>query len=67
VNDLSTYTVANQEAKHLAKILNNQMRDRAPPAAFEFNNQGIMTYIGNWNALFDRSGASGGPKPKEAG
>ncbi|ORY77229.1 pyridine nucleotide-disulfide oxidoreductase-domain-containing protein [Leucosporidium creatinivorum] len=63
----ATAQVANQEAKHLAKILNNHMRDRAPPGAFEFNNMGIMTYIGNWNALFDRSNASGGPKPKEAG
>ncbi|ORY77230.1 pyridine nucleotide-disulfide oxidoreductase-domain-containing protein [Leucosporidium creatinivorum] len=63
----ATAQVANQEAKHLAKILNNQMRDRAPPPPFEFVNQGLLTYIGNWKALFDRSGASGGPKSKEAG
>lgn len=63
----ATAQVANQEAKHLSKILNNHVRDRAPPGPFEFKNQGIMTYVGNWNALFDRTNASGGPKPKEAG
>ncbi|KAI5476170.1 FAD/NAD(P)-binding domain-containing protein [Pseudohyphozyma bogoriensis] len=63
----ATAQVANQEAKHLAKVLNNAVLDRAPPKEFEFKNAGIMTYVGSWEALFDRSGASEGPKMTEAG
>ncbi|KDE06866.1 NADH dehydrogenase [Microbotryum lychnidis-dioicae p1A1 Lamole] len=54
----ATAQVANQEAVHLAKILNARVRDLPLPGPFEFHNQGIMTYIGNWKALFDRSGAT---------
>ncbi|KAM0750986.1 FAD/NAD(P)-binding domain-containing protein [Meredithblackwellia eburnea MCA 4105] len=63
----ATAQVANQQAKYIAKRLNAIVANRTPPESFEFNNAGIMTYIGNWNALLDRSGAKSGPKPKEAG
>ncbi|KAM0790064.1 hypothetical protein ACM66B_005392 [Microbotryomycetes sp. NB124-2] len=62
----ATAQVANQEAKHLAKILNSQVRSwSSPPGPFQFVNRGIMTYIGDWLALVD--GSQTKVKAKESG
>ncbi|KAF8803351.1 FAD/NAD(P)-binding domain-containing protein [Phlegmacium glaucopus] len=51
--------VANQKAKYLVKKLNKIAKDQAFPAPFEFHNQGSLAYIGNWKAIYDKSGQSG--------
>ncbi|KAK4051019.1 hypothetical protein OIV83_003148 [Microbotryomycetes sp. JL201] len=64
----ATAQVANQEAKHLAKILNSQVRSwSSSPGPFNFVNKGIMTYIGDWRGLVDASGTRAGPRAKEGG
>ncbi|KAK4051704.1 hypothetical protein OIO90_004654 [Microbotryomycetes sp. JL221] len=64
----ATAQVANQEAKHLAKILNSQVVSwKSDPGDFAFKNKGIMTYIGDWRGLLDASQAKSGPKAKEGG
>lgn len=65
----ATAQVAAQEAKHLARVLNSQVVSwRNDPGEFAFSNRGIMTYVGGWQALIDRTTATGpGPKGKEAG
>lgn len=64
----ATAQVANQEAKHLAKILNSGVRSWSnDPGSFVFHNKGIMTYIGDWRGLLDSSKASGSVKAKEGG
>jgi NADH dehydrogenase FAD-containing subunit len=52
----ATAQVANQEAIWLAKRLNKQ--DLADPKTpgFQWKNMGVMAYLGNWNALLQRSG-----------
>ncbi|GAA5928105.1 hypothetical protein JCM3775_002818 [Rhodotorula graminis] len=54
-----TAQVASQEAAWLARILNAEVKQRAPPGAFKFNNQGTMAYLGEWTAIVDRSKADG--------
>lgn len=60
--------MANQEAKHVAKVLNARVRGREMKEPFQFKSAGILTYVGDWKALMDRSDAGDGlPKTKEAG
>ncbi|GAA5838735.1 hypothetical protein JCM9279_003844 [Rhodotorula babjevae] len=54
-----TAQVASQEAAWLARILNAEAKQRAPPGAFKFNNQGAMAYLGGYSAIVDRSNADG--------
>lgn len=64
----ATAQVANQEAKHVAKVLNARVRGREMKEPFQFKSAGILTYVGDWKALMDRSDAGDGlPKTKEAG
>jgi len=55
----ATAQVANQKAKYLVKKLNKIAKDQASPAPFEFHNQGSFAYIGNWKAIYDKSGQPG--------
>ncbi|GAA5889262.1 hypothetical protein JCM8208_007821 [Rhodotorula glutinis] len=50
-----TAQVASQEAAWLARILNAEAKQRAPPGGFKFNNQGTMAYLGDWTAIVDRT------------
>ncbi|KAI0357779.1 FAD/NAD-P-binding domain-containing protein [Trametes cingulata] len=64
----ATAQVANQQAKYLTKKLNALVRGRAPPPApFKFHNAGSLAYVGDWEAIFDRTKAERGPKGKETG
>lgn len=49
----ATAQVANQEAKWLAKRLNNNDLENKP---FSFRNLGVMTYLGNWKAIMQTGG-----------
>lgn len=50
----ATAQVANQQAQWLSKRLNKGDLDKKN---FTWKNMGVMTYIGNWNAIFQTSGA----------
>ncbi|GAA5922810.1 hypothetical protein JCM1841_000715 [Sporobolomyces salmonicolor] len=64
----ATAQVASQEARWLAKHLNAQARGRAGVSdPFAFNNRGVMAYLGDWDALVDRSKAASGPKGEATG
>ncbi|KIJ37058.1 hypothetical protein M422DRAFT_69478 [Sphaerobolus stellatus SS14] len=63
----ATAQVAYQEAKYVAKNLNTLAKGRKPAKSFEFNNMGSLAYLGDWKAIYDRSGSQKGPKTKEAG
>ncbi|KAI0822432.1 FAD/NAD-P-binding domain-containing protein [Trametes gibbosa] len=65
----ATAQVANQQAKHVTRRLNTLIRSERPPAAtpFKFQNAGNLAYIGDWEAVFDRTKAARGPKGKETG
>ncbi|KAF8489842.1 hypothetical protein JB92DRAFT_2755305 [Gautieria morchelliformis] len=64
----ATAQVAYQEAKYLAKKLNCIGRHGyASSKPFEFRNMGSLAYLGDWRAIYDRSGAESGPKTKETG
>ncbi|KAI0366509.1 FAD/NAD(P)-binding domain-containing protein [Pilatotrama ljubarskyi] len=66
----ATAQVANQQAKYLTKKLNALVRGRAPAssqAPFKFHNAGSLAYVGDWEAIFDRTKAASGPKGKETG
>ncbi|GJE86310.1 NADH dehydrogenase-like protein [Phanerochaete sordida] len=62
----ATAQVANQQAKYLTKRLNALVRGRAHDAPFAFHNMGSLAYLGDWNAVYDRTQAEG-VKTKEAG
>ncbi|KAF8580746.1 FAD/NAD(P)-binding domain-containing protein [Ramaria rubella] len=64
----ATAQVAYQEAKYVAKILNTIGKcGYATPKPFNFNNMGKLAYLGDWRAVYDRSGAKSGPKTTETG
>ncbi|GAA6030348.1 hypothetical protein JCM8097_009061 [Rhodosporidiobolus ruineniae] len=63
----ATAQVASQEARHLSKILNAQVRNRDPPGPFQYNNRGVMAYVGGWNAVVDRTTADKGPQGELTG
>ncbi|OJT07134.1 hypothetical protein TRAPUB_2012 [Trametes pubescens] len=64
----ATAQVANQQAKYLTRRLNALVRDRTPSKSpFKFQNAGSLAYIGDWEAVFDRTKAARGPKNKETG
>jgi len=63
----ATAQVANQKGKYLAKKLNKIAKDQDSPKPFVFQNQGSLAYIGDWKAIYDRSGAENGIKTKESG
>ncbi|OBZ66693.1 putative NADH dehydrogenase [Grifola frondosa] len=63
----ATAQVANQKAKYVTKKLNDIIKERAHTKPFEFHNAGSLAYVGDWNAVFDRTKAERGPKTKETG
>ncbi|KAF8513562.1 NDE1, mitochondrial external NADH dehydrogenase [Hysterangium stoloniferum] len=64
----ATAQVAYQEAKYVAKTLNSiGKHGRALTKPFKFTNLGIMAYLGDWRAIYDRSGTKSGLKTKETG
>ena len=64
----ATAQVANQQAKYLARRLNRLIRtDRDDAKPFVFQNAGSLAYVGDWEAIFDRTKAARGPKGKETG
>lgn len=63
----ATAQVANQKAQYLRKKLNRLVRDRAAPEPFAFHNAGSLAYLGDWQAVYDRSHAESGPKTMETG
>ncbi|KAF6760448.1 nad(p)h dehydrogenase b1 [Ephemerocybe angulata] len=54
----ATAQVASQKAKYLVRKLNKLANDEEHKAPFEFHNQGSLAYIGNWKAIYDRSGGN---------
>ncbi|KIJ64782.1 hypothetical protein HYDPIDRAFT_187657 [Hydnomerulius pinastri MD-312] len=63
----ATAQVANQKGKYLSKKLNKIVKDQEHTKPFEFHNQGSLAYLGDWKAIYDRSGADTGIKTKESG
>ena len=65
----ATAQVANQQAKYLARKLNRIIRDAdmSKEKEFKFQNAGSLAYVGDWEAIFDRTKAAVGPKHKETG
>ncbi|KAI1792407.1 FAD/NAD(P)-binding domain-containing protein [Ganoderma leucocontextum] len=65
----ATAQVANQQAKYLTKKLNRLIRDAdmSQEKEFKFQNAGSLAYVGDWEAVFDRTQAAVGPKNKETG
>lgn len=53
----ATAQVASQKAYWLAKRLNKGDIEKA---GFTWKNMGVMAYVGNWNALLQGGGTSGG-------
>ena len=68
----ATAQVANQQAKYITKKLNRLIRSTtgrlgADEKPFTFQNAGSLAYVGDWEAIFDRTRAAKGPKNKETG
>ncbi|KZT04901.1 FAD/NAD(P)-binding domain-containing protein [Laetiporus sulphureus 93-53] len=63
----ATAQVANQKAKYLFKKLNRIVKGKSHPTEFNFVNAGSLAYIGDWQAVYDRTSAAKGPKTKETG
>ncbi|KAI0922922.1 hypothetical protein AcW1_002560 [Taiwanofungus camphoratus] len=63
----ATAQVANQKAKYMYKKLNKLIRDRPQNEPFKFQNAGSLAYLGNWEAVYDRTKAASKPRTKETG
>lgn len=63
----ATAQVAYQKARYLTKKLDALGKDKDYSEPFKFHNAGSLAYVGDWNAIYDRSKAESGPKTKEAG
>ena len=74
----ATAQVANQQAKFVTRTLNRLVRPALlrgigtgtqgrEAKGFRFQNAGSLAYVGDWNAVFDRTQAARGPKGKETG
>ena len=59
-------TVANQKARYITKKLNKIIRDKEHNEPFQFHNMGSLAYIGDWQAIYDRTQTEH-VKTKEAG
>ena len=58
--------VANQKAKYLYKKLNRVVKGKAHEQPFVFHNMGSLAYLGDWQAVYDRTKTEN-LKTKEAG
>ncbi|KZT30108.1 FAD/NAD(P)-binding domain-containing protein [Neolentinus lepideus HHB14362 ss-1] len=63
----ATAQVAKQKARYVAGRLNGMLEGRDVGRPFEWRNMGTLAYVGEEQALYDRSQAKGGPKTKWAG
>ncbi|THH18896.1 hypothetical protein EW146_g2185 [Bondarzewia mesenterica] len=63
----ATAQVANQKAKYVTKLLNKIVKGREAKDPFVFQYLGSLAYLGDWQAIYDRSGAQSGLKTKETG
>ncbi|KAF7329946.1 FAD/NAD(P)-binding domain-containing protein [Mycena kentingensis (nom. inval.)] len=56
----ATAQVANQKGIYLVKTLNKLGRrpDSFVPKPFKFENQGSLAYLGDWKAIYDRTGST---------
>ncbi|EJD51953.1 FAD/NAD(P)-binding domain-containing protein [Auricularia subglabra TFB-10046 SS5] len=65
----ATAQVASQQAGYVAKKLNAEVKGKTGPAAFRFVNRGMLAYLGDWRAIYDRGygGQSKGLFRKESG
>ncbi|EPQ53048.1 FAD/NAD P-binding domain-containing protein [Gloeophyllum trabeum ATCC 11539] len=59
--------VANQKGKYVAKNLNRMLESQDVSRPFKWKNMGTLAYVGEDHALYDRTKAAKGPKPKKAG
>lgn len=62
----ATAQVANQKAKYLTKKLNTIIRDKPHLVPFTFHNAGSLAYLGDWEAVYDRTKVRG-PKSRWTG
>ncbi|KAI0342422.1 FAD/NAD(P)-binding domain-containing protein [Trametopsis cervina] len=62
----ATAQVANQKAKYLTKRLNKLIKGKEHLEPFVFHNAGSLAYLGDWQAVYDRTQAEN-VKTKEAG
>lgn len=58
--------VANQKAKYLTKRLNKLIKGKEHTEEFVFHNAGSLAYLGDWQAVYDRTKAEN-VKTKDAG
>lgn len=58
--------MANQKAKYLTKKLNRMIKGKEHAAPFVFHNMGSLAYLGDWQAIYDRTQTEH-VKTKEAG
>ncbi|KAI0088253.1 FAD/NAD(P)-binding domain-containing protein [Irpex rosettiformis] len=62
----ATAQVANQKAKYLTKRLNKIIKGKEHTEGFVFHNAGSLAYLGDWQAVYDRTKAEN-VKTKDAG
>jgi len=62
----ATAQVANQKAKYLTGKLNKTIRGKQHTTPFRFHNAGSLAYLGDWEAVYDRTQVRG-PKSRWTG
>ncbi|KAH8097116.1 FAD/NAD(P)-binding domain-containing protein [Cristinia sonorae] len=62
----ATAQVANQKAIYLTKKLNSTIRGKKHLKPFRFHNSGSLAYLGDWEAVYDRTKVRG-PKSRWTG
>ncbi|TCD60369.1 hypothetical protein EIP91_010260 [Steccherinum ochraceum] len=62
----ATAQVANQKAKYLTRKLNTTIRGKQHVSPFKFHNAGSLAYLGDWEAVYDRTKVRG-PKSRWTG
>lgn len=55
----ATAQVANQKAIYLTKKLNTSIRGMGHTTPFRFHNAGSLAYLGDWEAIYDRTKVRG--------
>ena len=63
----ATAQVASQQGQYVVKTLNLLAKDVPNEKAFSLVDRGSLAYLGGWTAIYDRSSAKSGPKPKQTG
>ncbi|KZV99002.1 NDE1, mitochondrial external NADH dehydrogenase [Exidia glandulosa HHB12029] len=55
----ATAQVASQQAAYVANKLNREVKGKSGPDSFKFVNRGMLAYLGDWRAIYDRTSAKG--------